>query len=219
MYRSKLDIWKYALKCQIYLFTTVNGLGPDTKKKQIQQQQQMSDREILCAVIMMNGKLLSEFANGRGGNCRDAIVNVIHPKLNGDEVRRTLKQSPFEFHYKTAGNQTIFAVTDSGFKKKTVWAFVDEVEREVLKLGLVANFENVRKVLRQKMTYYNNPENDKLIDLHTKMDNIKDVHVDNMDKILKSTDKEKMLEDKNKVKQGASSLRKQRPGCFSCFGF
>ena len=107
--------------------------------------------EILCAVVMKDTKLLSDYTQGKGGNCRDAITNVIFPKLPETEQRRTLKQSPFEFHYKRTESHTFFAVTDAGYKKKTIWGFIDEIEREVIKLGLAANSENVRKMLTKTM--------------------------------------------------------------------
>ena len=57
-----------------------------------------------------------------------------------------------------------------------------------------------------------------MIDLHTKMDSIKDVHVDNMDKILKgSGDKIKILEEKEKIKSSTGTLRKGAGRWFCCF--
>ncbi len=112
--------------------------------------------KILFLAVMDNGKLMAEYSDGKGSaNIREVITNIIYPKISKiDGERRTLKQSPYEFHYKNHDRKTYFAVTDAGFKRRIVWACLTEIDKEVTRMNIAANSSNTKKILIQKMVWY-----------------------------------------------------------------
>jgi hypothetical protein len=114
---------------------------------------------------------------------KDIIVNKILPKLPADNHKRTLTMKDMELHYKYEGNFVYFCVATEGFKKRTCWAFIDDIQDKFTKMNKPST-SAVKKLIKDRMTFFNDAKNDKISEINEKFDNIKDVMIDNIDKIL-----------------------------------
>jgi hypothetical protein len=174
--------------------------------------------KILYAVVLTEERLLAEYSEGRGGDLRRIVVDIVYPKIEkGENVRKTLKQSPLEYHYMNKNGRTYFAVTDTGFNRKAAWSFLNEIAKETLKLGLALDANNCKKILMQKMQWYNKPQNEKLISMEIRMNNVNEAPVEKITKILASSDRERFMDEVNKLEDGSFFLKRDRGGWLTCF--
>jgi vesicle-associated membrane protein 7 len=114
---------------------------------------------------------------------RDIIVNKVLPKLPADDHKRTLTMKDMELHYKFEGNYVYFCVASAGFTKRTCWAYIEDIQEKFTKMNN-ANGSAVKKLLKDRMAFFNDPKNDKIAAINQNLDNVKDVMIDNIDKIL-----------------------------------
>jgi hypothetical protein len=115
----------------------------------------------------------------------ETIIGKIVPKLPTNNHKRTLTQGDNEFHYKVSGNYVYFCVASKTAAKRVVWAFLDDLENYVMKQGN----KSLKNVIKDRLAYFNDSSNDKIHALQTKIDDVKDVMIDNIDKILERGDK------------------------------
>ena len=79
-----------------------------------------------------------------------------------------------------SGEHVFICIAKSEAQKRVCWAFIDDMENYVLQNGT----RDLRSFIRDKLEYYNNPNNDKINSLKRKIDDVKDVMIDNIDKLL-----------------------------------
>lgn len=137
---------------------------------------------IIQGLIAEGNQLKGEY----GGNekLREAIMDKILPKLPKNNHKRTLTQKDLEFHYKYSGSYVFFCVANGDTPKRVCWAFVDELENEFLRLNNPNNATRVKSIIKDKMNFWNDPNNDKISNLRNKVDEVKDVMIDNIEKVL-----------------------------------
>jgi vesicle-associated membrane protein 7 len=120
-----------------------------------------------------------------------------------------------ELHYKFEGNYVYFCVASAGFTKRTCWAFIEDIQEKFLKLNN-ASSSTVKKLIKDRMAFFNDPKNDKITEINDKLDNIKDVMIDNIDKILDRGDKlenlqqatDDLAEAGNDFRRGAAKVKR-----------
>jgi vesicle-associated membrane protein 7 len=118
----------------------------------------------------------------------DTIITKILPKLPQDNHKRTLTQKDLEFHYKYSGNYVYFCVAEGGYSKRICWAFIDDLETKFLQMRSPSPSQ-IKKLIKERVQFFNDPNNDKIIKLQNKLDDVKDVMIDNIEKILERGDK------------------------------
>ncbi|KAG5498492.1 hypothetical protein JKF63_02778 [Porcisia hertigi] len=84
-------------------------------------------------------------------------------------------------------------------RMRTVFAFLEAVEPLVRASAGPQGSElrNGKKLLQQKMEFYNNPQNDKITALNDDINQVVDVMMDNMDKVLARGDRIDTLQEKS----------------------
>ncbi|CCW60189.1 unnamed protein product [Phytomonas sp. EM1] len=114
------------------------------------------------------------------------VIATISPK---EYRRKTIedKEGGVNYNYISNGEGRIVAcVTTSDMRMRTIFAFLEAVEPLVR--GSVgpqgSELRNGKKLLQQKMEFYNNPQNDKITALNEEINQVVDVMMDNMDKVL-----------------------------------
>ncbi|RNF01567.1 putative vesicle-associated membrane protein [Trypanosoma rangeli] len=97
-------------------------------------------------------------------------------------------------------------------RMRTVFAFLEAVEPLVR--GNVGppgtELRNGKKLLQQKMDFYNNPQNDKITALNDDINQVVDVMMDNMDKVLARGDRIDTLHEKSNTLADQAEQFKQR---------
>jgi len=95
-------------------------------------------------------------------------------------------------YVKYSGRYYYFCIATQEIKQRVCWNLIDEIENETLKNNLD------RSLLKEKLKFYNNPDNDKIQRLQNEIDkgtyenysyllmtaSVRDVMVENVDKIL-----------------------------------
>lgn len=125
------------------------------------------------------------------------VLSTVPPR---EYRRKTIddKEGGVNYHYISNGEGCIVAcVTSSDMRMRTVFAFLEAVEPLVRGNGQLSELRNGKKLLQQKMEFYNNPQNDKITALNDDINQVVDVMMDNMDKVLTRGDRIDSLQEKS----------------------
>lgn len=127
------------------------------------------------------------------------VLGTVPPR---EYRRKTIddREGGVNYHYISNGEGCIVAcVTSSDMRMRTVVAFLEAVEPLVRGSvgGQGTELRNGKKLLQQKMEFYNNPQNDKITTLNDDINQVVDVMMDNMDKALTRGDHIDTLEEKS----------------------
>ncbi|KAL0490066.1 vesicle-associated membrane protein 7 [Acrasis kona] len=139
---------------------------------------------------------------------KDIIVSKVLPKIQNEDHKRTLLMNDLELHYHRVGGKTFFAVVNQGYSKRISWSFIDDIET---KLAAQSNpsTSNVKKLLRERIDFFNNPQNDKIANITKKIDDTKDVMIKNMDEILDRGEKlDTLMNTTDDLATGATEFRR-----------
>jgi vesicle-associated membrane protein 7 len=162
---------------------------------------------IVLGLVIVDGELKAEYPSGKE-KLRDVIVEKVLPKLAPSDHKRTLTQKEFEFHYKREGPVTIFCVANTDTKKRVCWNFIDEVAKTYLELGATPSKKKIKEMLKKVLTKWNDPNSDQITVLNEKIDEVKGVMIDNIDKLIDRGEKlEKLVDDTDKLSEDADKFK------------
>lgn len=142
--------------------------------------------------------MLAEFPTAEQPKLADTLQKVIATVPPKEYRRKTIedKEGGMNYHYISNGEGRIVGcVTTSDVRMRVVFQFLEAVEPLIR--GPAAELRNGKKLLQQKMEFYNNPQNDKITDLNNEINNVVDVMMDNMDKVLARGDRVDTLHSKS----------------------
>ncbi|EKF98574.1 vesicle-associated membrane protein, putative [Trypanosoma cruzi] len=159
--------------------------------------------------------LLAEYPPGEQPKLAETMQKVIATVPGKEYRRKTIedKEGGVNYHYISNGEGRIVAcVTTNEMRMRTVFAFLEAVEPLVR--GNVGppgtELRNGKKLLQQKMDFYNNPQNDKITALNDDINQVVDVMMDNMDKVLARGDRVDTLHEKSNTLADQAEQFKQR---------
>ncbi|EPY27208.1 vesicle-associated membrane protein 7 [Strigomonas culicis] len=146
--------------------------------------------------------LLAEYPSNEQPKLADTMQKVIATVSTKEYRRKTIedKESGVNYNYISNGEGRIVAcVTTTDMRMRTVFAFLEAVEPLVRgNTGPPGSeLRNGKKLLQQKMEFYNNPQNDKITALNDDINQVVDVMMDNMDKVLQREGQLDTLMDKS----------------------
>eukprot|EP00695_Tsukubamonas_globosa_P001267 TRINITY_DN223_c0_g1_i1.p1 TRINITY_DN223_c0_g1~~TRINITY_DN223_c0_g1_i1.p1 ORF type:complete len:204 (-),score=76.84 TRINITY_DN223_c0_g1_i1:70-681(-) len=132
-------------------------------------------------------------------------ARVIIAKVPKQNHKRTYTHEKYNFHYKYSGTRIYLCVADPQFPMRVCYAFLDDVEQ---KYG--ANPRGFKSTLRERMDFYNNPSNDKVMKVQEQINEVKGVMMENIDRVLERGEKLSTLVDKtDNLKQSAQVFQKK----------
>eukprot|EP00796_Vickermania_ingenoplastis_P011414 gene11414-7918_t len=155
---------------------------------------------IKYSCINEGANLLADYpadADPKYAETMQKVLSTVPPR---EYRRKTIddKEGGVNYHYISNGEGCIVAcVTSSDMRMRTVFAFLEAVEPLVRGSGQGAELRNGKKLLQQKMEFYNNPQNDKITALNDDINQVVDVMMDNMDKVLTRGDRIDTLQEKS----------------------
>lgn len=136
-------------------------------------------------------KLLAEFPVGEQPKLAETMQRVIATIPPKEYRRKSVedKDNNLNYHYISNGEGRIVGcVAGSDVKMRTAFAFLEAVEPLVRNTTTIEP-QNCKKLLKQKMEFYNNPQNDKISALNDDINQVVDVMMENMDKVLARGDR------------------------------
>jgi vesicle-associated membrane protein 7 len=145
---------------------------------------------IRYACINDGTNMVAEFPSGEQPKLAETLQLVLSKVPPKEYRRKTIEDAPngLQYHYLSNGEGRIVAcAATSDVKMRTVFAFLEAVEPVVR--GPSADLRGAKRLLQQKLEYYNNPANDKISALNQEINDVKEVMMDNMDKVLARGDR------------------------------
>ncbi|KAL0481513.1 vesicle-associated membrane protein 7 [Acrasis kona] len=132
-------------------------------------------------------------------------VKTVLPRISSEPHKRTLTQTLHHYHYKVSGSFCYFCVTDPDFPIRITYNFLDDLEVKYLR----TKTDKIRALIRDNIAYFNNTKNDKISKLQTKVDDVKETMIDNLDKLIERGEHlDSLVYRTDELKDGSLEFRK-----------
>lgn len=173
---------------------------------------------ILYALVARGTVVLAEFT-GTTTNA-STVAKQILDKIPGDnDSHVSYSQDRYIFHVKRTDGLTVLCMADDTAGRRIPFAFLEEIHqrfvrtygRAVLSAQPYGMNDEFSRVLSQQMEYYSNdPNADRINRLKGEMSQVRNVMIENIDKVLERGDRLELLVDKTNNMQGNTvRFRKQ----------
>jgi hypothetical protein len=158
----------------------------------------------------------------------EEYFRVLLAKIPEQDGKMSYVYDKHIFHYIVDAGMTFLCMADESTKRRITFAFLEDiktlwrekygsVEQSALAFSLNDIFS---PVLRQRMEYFSENPNaaDGIARVQAQIDNVKEVMVENIDRVLERGEKIELLVDKTeKLNQQAFKFEKTVSGVLSCF--
>ncbi|ONK60201.1 uncharacterized protein A4U43_C08F15460 [Asparagus officinalis] len=173
---------------------------------------------IQYAMVARGSVVLAEFSSGQSN--ASAVARQILEKIPGTEDSHvSYSQDRFIFHVKRTDGITVLCMADESAGRRIPFAFLEDIHGRFIKLYgrachtalAYAMNEEFSRVLSQQMDYYSNdPNADRMNRMKGEMSQVRNVMIENIDKVLERGDRLELLVDKTANMQGNTiRFRKQ----------
>ncbi|KAJ2157213.1 hypothetical protein GGF46_004658 [Coemansia sp. RSA 552] len=177
----------------------------------------MSSSGILLALVARGPTVLAEHSTTNGNF--QQVTQAILAKIPPNDSKLTYVYDRFLFHYISTGGTTYLCIADDKFGRRVPFAFLqDMMERftaaftpaevaEAPEHGL----NSFARTIATQMDYYSrNPEVDSIRQVQGEISQVKDVMVQNIERVLERGDRIDILVDKsNTLNNAAFAFRKR----------
>lgn len=158
---------------------------------------------ILYALVARQKTVLAEFTSISGNF--PTVTRVLLAKIPLEDSKMSYCYDDYIFHYIVDQGMTFLCMADEETKRRTTFAFLEDVMKAwrekyfaVEQTALAFSLDDVFKpVLQQRIEFYNNnPSADNISRVQAQIDTVKDVMVENIDRVLERGEKIELLVDK-----------------------
>ncbi|KAJ4754396.1 hypothetical protein LUZ62_088801 [Rhynchospora pubera] len=177
---------------------------------------------ILYAVVARGTVVLAEF-NSTQGNA-GAIARKVLEKIAGQassdgDSHLSYSQDRYVFHAKRTDGITVLCMADDTSGRRIPFAFLEEIHsRFVKKYGRACHTalaygmnDEFSRVLSQQMDYFSNdPSADRMNRIKGEMSQVRNVMIENIDKVLERGERLEVLADKTANMQGTTMRFKRQ---------
>ncbi|XP_043698583.1 vesicle-associated membrane protein 711-like [Telopea speciosissima] len=173
---------------------------------------------ILYALVARGSVVLAEFSSTSTN--ASAIARQILEKIPANnDSHVSYSQDRYIFHVKSTDGLTVLCMADDTTGRRIPFAFLEDIHQRFVKTygravhtaQAYAMNDEFSRVLSQQMDYYNNdPNADQINRLKGEMSQVRNVMIENIDKVLERGDRLELLVDKTAHMQGNTfRFRKQ----------
>lgn len=156
---------------------------------------------IRYSCINDGGSMVSEFPVAEQPKLAQTLQTVLATVPPREYRRQTVEDTDINYHYLSNGDGKIVGcAATKDVKSRIVFNFLDAVE--ALVRGANADLRNAKKLLQQKVEFYNDPANDKITAVQDSIDRAKNIMHDNVDKTLARGDRLDTLHAKSVTLEG-----------------
>ena len=158
---------------------------------------------IVYALVAKSAVILAEFAAGTGNFA--AVTRKILEKIPGNDSRMSYVCDQHIFHIMVFEGLTYMCMAEEDFGRRVAFSFLEDIKNRFTsaygdrgRTALAYAFnEEFSRVLHKQMEHYSSSEEaDKIDRVKADMDDVKNVMVDNIEKVLKRGEKIELLVDK-----------------------
>lgn len=162
--------------------------------------------------------MLAEFS-GTATNASAIARQLLEKAPGNDDMNVSYSQDRFIFHVKRTDGLTVLCMADENAGRRIPFAFLEDIHqrfvrtygRAVLSAQAYAMNDEFSRVMSQQMEYYSSdPNADRINRLKGEMSQVRNVMIENIDKVLERGDRLELLVDKTENLQGNTfRFRKQ----------
>lgn len=172
---------------------------------------------LLYALIARRRSVLAEYTSSSGNF--PTVTRVLLSKIPEQDGQMSYVYDKHEFHYVVDQGITFLCMSDDDTKRRIAYAFLDNIKKlwrerfgavEHSAIAFSLN-ELFSPVLRQRMEFFNtNPNADNFGVVQAKIDVVKDVMIENIDRVLDRGEKIDLLVQKtDRLNQDAFRFKSQ----------
>ena len=167
---------------------------------------------ILYALIARGRTVLAEHVNNMTGNFT-TITRVLLGKIDtGTDGKMSYVYDQHVFHYIVENNLTYMCMCENSSKRRIPFAFLEDIKRSFIetygesaqKAIAFSMSHEYGKVMATKMDNFNNSQMDNIAIVGDKIDDVKNVMVQNIEMVLERGEKLELLVDKTEALQQES---------------
>ncbi|XP_073147719.1 vesicle-associated membrane protein 711-like [Henckelia pumila] len=173
---------------------------------------------ILYALVARGSVVLAEFSSA--STTANSIARQILEKIPGsNDTNVSYSQDRYIFHVKRTDGLTVLCMADDTAGRRIPFEFLEDIHqkfvrtygRAVLSAQAYAMNDEFSRILGQQMDFYSNdPNADRINRLRGEMSQVRNVMIENIDKVLDRGDRLELLVDKTATMQGNTlRFRKQ----------
>jgi len=141
---------------------------------------------IIYALVAHRSKVLAECSIGQGNFTN--ITRRILEKLPQNDSKMTYVHNEYLFHYVISKEITFLCMAPESFGRRIPFSFLESIEKSFT--GMYPDAKNAPRTtefvatLKKQMEFYNKGDGDKVTKLRREIDEVKDVMVQNIDKLI-----------------------------------
>ncbi|KAJ1965273.1 hypothetical protein GGI12_000877 [Dipsacomyces acuminosporus] len=177
----------------------------------------MASSGIIYALVARGPVILAEHSNTTGNF--QQVTQAILEKIPPNDSKLTYVYDRYLFHYISEGGIVYLCMADDKFGRRIPFAFLqDMMERFVsaftdgeIEAAMAYGLNSFSRTIARQMDYYSrNPQVDPIKQLQGEISQVKDVTVQNIERILERGDRIDILVDKtNSLNNAAFAFRKR----------
>ncbi|KAJ3011428.1 Vesicle-associated membrane protein [Thoreauomyces humboldtii] len=158
---------------------------------------------IIYALVARRAIILAEHASTTG-NFQQVTQHILERLPEGDS-KMTFVYDRYLFHYVTHNNITFLCLADDGFGRRIPFAFLEDLREKFEKAysadraqsAIAYGLNEFSKVIDAQMTHFNSDAtSDRFRQVQGEIDQVRDVMVHNIEKVLERGDRIEILVDK-----------------------
>lgn len=162
---------------------------------------------ILYALVARSTTVLAEYTFTSGNF--PTITRVLLGKIPENDHKMSYVYDQYVFHYVVENKITFLCMADEGSKRRVPFAFLDDVknrffatygDRGQTAIAFGMN-EDFGRTLRKQLDFFNGPQADQFSSVQKKLDDVKNVMVQNIEMVLERGEKLELLVDKSEQLQ------------------
>eukprot|EP00732_Lithocolla_globosa_P006534 Lithocolla_globosa_v1_NODE_7658_length_917_cov_25.230858.p1 type:complete len:236 gc:universal NODE_7658_length_917_cov_25.230858:842-135(-) len=158
---------------------------------------------IIYSLVTRGPTVLAEYTNTTGNFT--TVTQAILDKIPTSNSKMSYVYDRYLFHYIAEDGLVYMCMADEEFGRRVPFAFLEDIKRRFINtygdrgktaipLGMNAEFS---KVLSKQMGYYSeNPDADRINEVRNEIDTVKNVMVQNIEKVLERGERMELLVDK-----------------------
>ena len=171
---------------------------------------------IVYALIARKKSVLAEYTISSGKF--PTVTRVLLSKIPEQVNRMSYEYDKHIFHYIVDDGITFLCMSDEDTKRRITFAFLDDIKKawrerfgSVEQSALAFSLNDMfAPVLKQRLEYFNtNPNADKIQQVQNQIESVKDIMIENIDRVLERGEKIELLVDKtDRLNQQAFNFEK-----------
>eukprot|EP01080_Neovahlkampfia_damariscottae_P008370 gene8370-195_t len=123
----------------------------------------------------------------------DLVKSVLEKIPTNVEHKHTYQHDNYNLNYKCNGHFTYFCLTSDDFPLRVTFSFLDDLETNHMRTRTTQ--KNFSSLIKDKMAHFNNLDHDSISVLKKKVDDTKEVMLENIDKVIsRGTDLDELVE-------------------------